>query len=131
MAHIIELSKLGDENGQLSVITAQKEIPFSIVRIFYIYGLKMKTVRGNHANRNSRFCMICVAGSCEVEVDDGKVKSKYHLDCPNKALITEKMTWKTMYNFSEDCVLIVLSDCVYDKNEYITDYQTFLKEVCQ
>lgn len=125
--YIFELKPFCDEDGFLAVMEEEKEIPFKIRRIFYEYGVECSSLRGKHANRNSRFCLIAVAGSCEVLVEDGINKTIYYLDKPNKVLYLDKMIWKTMSGFSTDCVLLVLSDCLYDKDEYIRDYDLFLQ----
>lgn len=127
--YIFELQPFSDEDGFLAVIEEEKQIPFKIRRIFYEYRVQGSSLRGNHANKNSRFCLIAVCGSCEVIVEDGKNKIVYYLDKPYKVLYLDKMIWKTMTNFSKDCVLLVLSDCLYDKNEYIRDYKSYLKDV--
>ena len=122
-----ELEPFSDEEGFLAVIEEEKQIPFKIRRIFYEYGVRGASLRGKHANKNSRFCLIAVSGSCDVIVEDGTTKKDYLLDKPNKVLFLDKMIWKTMTNFSKDCVLLVLSDCLYDKNEYIRDFNEYLR----
>lgn len=125
--YLFELNPFSDEDGFLAVIEEEKQIPFKIRRIFYEYGVERTSLRGKHANKNSRFCLIAVSGSCDVIVEDGVSIVKYRLNKPNKALYLDKMIWKTMTNFSKDCVLLVLSDCLYDKSEYIRDYDEYLK----
>lgn len=124
---LFELKPFSDEDGFLTVIEEEKQIPFKIKRIFYEYGVKGTSLRGKHANKNSRFCLIAVSGSCEVIVEDGINKITYQLDKPYKVLYLDKMVWKTMTNFSKNCVLLVLSDCLYDKNEYIRDFENYQK----
>lgn len=118
---LINFDEFGDENGKLVAIENNKNIPFDIRRIFYIYGTKNGVVRGQHANRISRFILICLMGSCEVKVYDmkEKIEENFKLDSPTKGLYLDRMIWKDMYNFSEDCVLLVLSDSEYIKDEYI------------
>lgn len=125
--YLFELKPFSDEDGFLSVIEEEKQIPFKIKRIFYEYGVGRNSLRGKHANKNSQFCLIAVSGSCDVIVEDGISKTSYKLDNPNKVLYLDKMVWKTMTNFSDNCVLLVLSDCLYDKNEYIRDYDKYLE----
>lgn len=127
--YLFELNPFSDEDGFLAVIEEEKQIPFKIRRIFYEYGVERTSLRGKHANKNSRFCLIAVSGSCDVIVEDGVSIVKYRLNKPNKVLYLDKMIWKTMTNFSKDCVLLVLSDCLYDKNEYIRDYSEYLKSL--
>lgn len=125
--YLFELKPFSDEDGFLAVIEEERQIPFKIRRIFYEYGVEGTSLRGKHANKNSRFCLIAVSGTCDVIVEDGKNKIIYHLDNPKKVLFLDRMIWKTMTNFSNNCVLLVLSDCLYDKDEYIRDYGDYLK----
>ena len=125
--YLFEIKPFSDEDGFLAVIEEEKQIPFKIRRIFYEYGVDRNSLRGKHANRKSRFCLVAVSGSCDVIVEDGISKVIYVLDKPYKVLYLDKMVWKTMTNFSKDCVVLVLSDSLYDKDEYIRDFEDFLK----
>ena len=126
--YLINIPEISDDRGQMCVIECCKDIPFVIKRAFYDYNNIDCCLRGNHANKNSRFVFICLSGSCCIDVDDGKISNSFLLDSPTKALFINKMVWKVMKDFSPDCVLLVLSDCHYDKNEYIKDFETFLIE---
>ena len=123
--YLFEIEQHKNGNECLCVVNSQREIPFEIKRIFYEYGMEPESIRGAHANKKSRFCMIAVAGSCDVAVDDGNIKQTYRLDCPNIVLYLDQMVWKTMTNFSKDCVLLVVSDSYYDSEEYIKDYEDY------
>lgn len=123
---LFELHPFSDEDGFLVVLREERQIPFKIRRLFYEYGVKETSLRGKHANKFSRFCMIAVSGSCDVIVEDGVNKTIYKLDKPYKALYLDKMVWKTMTNFSKNCVLLVISDCLYNKDEYIRDFGEYL-----
>ena len=122
-------NELGDERGHLVVAEFPHNIPFVIKRIFYIYGSDKNVVRGKHANRRSEFVLINVSGSCKVKIDTGKDQKIVNLDKPHKGLYLNKMVWKYMYDFSDDSVLLVLSNIAYDPNEYIRDYNEYLKEM--
>lgn len=122
-------NELGDERGHLVVAEFPHNIPFVIKRIFYIYGSDKNVVRGKHANRRSEFVLINVSGSCKVKIDTGKDQKIVNLDKPHKGLYLNKMVWKDMYDFSDDSVLLVLSNIAYDPNEYIRDYNEYLKEM--
>lgn len=127
---LLNLPEKGDERGSLIVIEENKDISFDIKRLFYMYGSNDGITRGQHANKNSEFILINVAGSSKVKVDDGKGSTKeYTLDKPNIGLYIPNMIWKDMYDFSKDSVLLVLSNQYYDENEYIRDYEQFKKEV--
>lgn len=118
---LLEFPELGDERGHLVVIENLKDIPFEIKRIFYIYGTKPNVVRGQHANKISRFVLINLCGSCKIKVNDGENEEIIILDKPHHGIYLDRMVWKDMYDFSEDSILLVLSDSVYLKDEYIRD----------
>lgn len=124
---MLNLKQSSDERGNLVVIEGEKDIPFSIKRVFYIYGSEKKTVRGQHANKNSEFVMINVAGKCKIKVKDRNGNEEvYCLDKPNIGIYLPSMTWKEMYDFSKDSVLLVLANTNYDSGEYIRDYDEFI-----
>ena len=127
---MLEFPQHGDERGHLVVVEGLKDIPFEIKRMFYIYGSDSNVVRGRHANRKSEFVMINVAGQSKVRVDDGRGnEAVFSINRPHTGLYLPKMIWKDMYDFSEDSVLLVLSNEAYDPNEYIRDYDEFVREV--
>ncbi|ADZ85480.1 sugar 3,4-ketoisomerase [Cellulosilyticum lentocellum] len=128
---IIEWKENGGETGKLVVIEGIKNIPFEIKRLFYIYGMDKEAVRGQHSNRKSEFVMLNVCGSAKVRLHDGKKETIVSLDKPNMGLYIPKLMWKDMYDFSEDCVMLVLSNEAYDSDEYIKDFDEFLREVAQ
>lgn len=122
----------GDERGHLVVAEGNKDIPFEIKRIFYIFGTDKDVVRGQHANRRSQFVLINVAGSSKVKVKDGKGnEAVYHLDRPHSGIYIPTMIWKDMYDFSGDSVLLCLASEAYDPDEYIRDYSDFVESVSE
>lgn len=124
-----KIKYFGDSLGGLNVIENRKDIPFDVKRVFYIYGTDKNVIRGLHANKNSEFVMISLVGSCYVDViDPNENKKKILLDNPNEYLYIPKMLWKNMYGFSQDSVLLVLSDSYYDENEYIRDFEDYKSE---
>ena len=128
---ILNFKIFGDERGALTAIEGNKEIPFDIKRVFYIYNTKDKNiVRGDHANRKTKFVLIMLAGSSKVKIFDekGGVQEIVELNSPDKGLFLENMVWKEMYDFSSDSVLLTLANEPYDENEYIRNYQEYLKE---
>lgn len=126
---VVEFPQFGDARGHLVVVEELKEAPFELKRIFYIYGTKEKVARGQHANRVSQFLLINLSGSCKVLVDDGKNREVIELNQPHTGVHLDRLVWKEMYDFSPDSVLLVLSSELYDKTEYINDYEAFLQEV--
>jgi dTDP-4-dehydrorhamnose 3,5-epimerase-like enzyme len=117
----------GDERGKLIAIESCKNVSFDIKRVFFIYGMKNDLPRGNHSHYKTNQYLIAVSGSCKVLLDDGKEKNIYELNSPTKGLWQKPFVWGTMYDFSEDCVLMVLADMYYDPEDYILDYELFIK----
>jgi len=126
---IINFKDLGDERGKLVVIEGGQAIPFEIKRVFYIYGSDSDVVRGQHANKKSEFVLINVAGKSKVRISDGQDELIVELDKPMMGIYIPKMIWKDMYDFSADSVLLCLASTHYDGEEYIRDYNDFLKEI--
>ena len=126
---ILEFAEHGDERGNLVIAEGNQDIPFEIKRVFYMYGSDPDIVRGQHANRESEFVLINVGGTSKVKVDNGFETDVIELNKPRMGLYILTMMWKDMYDFSEDSILLVLASTHYDGNEYIRDYDEFLKEV--
>lgn len=126
---IVHFDDLGDERGKLVVIEGGQAIPFEIKRVFYIYDSDRTVVRGQHANRDSEFVLINVAGESKVRITDGEEEIIVELNRPMTGVYIPKMIWKDMYDFSGDSILLVLASTHYDGTEYIRDYEEYLKEV--
>lgn len=127
---ILRFLDLGDERGNLVVVEGSGvDIPFEIKRVFYIYGSDAEVIRGRHANRKTEFVMINVSGKSKVKIDNGYEKRIIELDCPGMGLYLSTMVWKDMYDFSADSVLLVLASEHYDAEEYIRDYDAYIREV--
>ena len=102
---ILEFEQKGDERGHLVVAEGMKDIPFDIKRIFYIYGTEENVVRGQHANRKSKFVLINLVGQSKVRVKDGRGnEAVFCLNRPHSGIYLPPMVWKDMYDFSEDSV---------------------------
>jgi dTDP-4-dehydrorhamnose 3,5-epimerase-like enzyme len=127
ISKLIEIEELGDERGLLTVIESNKSVPFEINRIFYIYNTISGIRRGFHAHYKTRQALVCVSGNCKVYLDNVKRKTDVLLDSPTKILILEPNDWHEMYDFSSDCVLLVLASHLYDSEDYIRDYDKFIE----
>lgn len=125
----LKFSQHGDDRGNLVVIESGKDISFDVKRVFYIYGSDETVVRGQHANRNSEFVFVNLKGKCKIKIDTGYSRNVVTLETPNEGIYIPAMVWKEMYNFSEDAILLVLSNEHYNSEEYIRDYNEFLCEV--
>ena len=127
---ILEFDEFGDERGSLVVAEGGgQDIPFEIKRVFYMYGSDPAIVRGQHANRKTEFVLINVSGTSKVKVDNGVEQTVIELNRPRMGLYLKTMLWKDMYDFSPDSVLLVLASEHYDGEEYIRDYEEYLKEI--
>lgn len=125
--YLINLPTHNDSRGKMCVAESEKEIPFIVKRIFYDFdNLVSSETRGNHANRNSKFVYICVHGSCSIRVNDGIREETFVMNNPCKALYTDKMVWKEMFDYSEDSVLLILSNEKYDSSEYVRSFEEFI-----
>ena len=127
--YILQFDDFGDERGKLVVVEGAQAIPFDIKRVFYIYDSDSNVVRGQHANRESEFVLINVAGQSKVRITDGREEFVVELNKPMMGVFIPKMVWKDMYDFSSDSVLLVLASTHYDGKEYIRDYNKYLEEM--
>jgi hypothetical protein len=121
MAYLVDLSTYTDSRGNLTVI--EQEIPFSIQRIFYIYGVD-DSKRGGHRHHKTKQAAICIQGKCAIYNNDGLNEDRYELDSPSKCLILNPEDWHTMYNFSQDAILMVLASEKFAKEDYILEPYT-------
>lgn len=124
----LEFKQYGDERGHLVAVEGLKDIPFDIKRMFYIYGSDATVVRGQHANRKSEFVLINITGTSKVRVKDGLGnEAVFTLNRPHTGIYLPRMVWKDMYDFSRDSVLLCLSNEYYDAEEYIRNYEEYVK----
>lgn len=128
-AHLISFDIKGDARGSLIALEKEHNVPFDIKRVYYIFDTESGVRRGFHAHKNLKQLAICVKGSCKFLLDDGTNKRVYDLNEPTKGLYIEGLVWREMFDFSPDCVLMVLADAYYDETDYIRDYGSFLTEV--
>jgi len=127
---MLEFQQHGDERGHLVIVEGERDIPFEIKRVFYIYGSDSNVIRGQHANRKSEFVLINVAGKSKVKVMDGEGnEAVFSLNRPHTGIYLPTMVWKEMYDFTPDSVLLVLASTHYDASEYIRDYNEFVSEI--
>lgn len=124
---LIDFPVLGDERGSLLVLEGNKHVPFDIKRVYYIYGTQEGVARGFHAHKKLQQVAICLKGSCRFVMDNGAEKSDVVLNSPSQGLLIDTMQWHEMYDFSCDCILLVLASDVYDEADYIRNYDDFLQ----
>lgn len=120
---------MGDDRGSLVSLEANRNIPFEINRIYYIYGNKNNVHRGFHAHKALKQVLICINGACKIRLDNGRESRVVLLDDPSMGLYINTSLWREMYDFSDGCVLMVVADMLYDESDYIRDYDEFIKYI--
>ncbi|WP_105599929.1 sugar 3,4-ketoisomerase, partial [Cronobacter sakazakii] len=124
---LIPLQTHGDERGSLVSLEDEKNIPFAIKRVYYLFNTKENVSRGFHAHQRLKQVAIAIKGSCRFKLDDGKERVEIVLDSPSQGLYIDSFMWREMSDFSPDCVLLILADSHYDESDYIRDYSLFKK----
>ncbi len=119
----------GDERGQLIALEENKDIPFEIKRVYYMYDTGEGVVRGHHAHKSLEQILICIHGTCKILLDNGTEKKIVPLENPYEGLYISNDIWREMYDFSPDAVLLVLASDYYKEEDYIRDYEEFLNSV--
>lgn len=127
----IYFNEITDGRGGLVALEQNRNIPFEIKRVYYIYGTPENVRRGFHAHKALQQVAVCVKGACSFLLDNGRERVDCRLDSPTTGLLMGAMLWHEMYDFTEDCVLMVLASELYDEADYIRDYKAFRKEVGQ
>lgn len=126
-AKIIDIPKIEDRRGNLSVVEEFKNVPFHIARAYWLYDVPAGAMRGGHAHKRLKQLLIALSGSFTVTLDDGLEKRKILLNRPYQGLLIETGIWRTIDDFSSGAVCLVLASELYDESDYIYDYEEFLK----
>lgn len=126
---LIEFQKHGDDRGELVALEYMKDIPFKVERVYYIFDTKLGSVRGCHAHKALEQILICLKGSCTLSLEDFSGRKEYLLKSPFKGVFISGLIWREIYDFSDDCILLVLSSECFDENDYIRDYAEFKNRV--
>ena len=125
---IINFKKIGNSNvGFLTALEENREIPFNIKRIYYVYTVPKEIKRGFHAHKRLEQILICMSGSVKIKVDNGNEKKIFELSDPSKGLYIGPGVWREMYDFNQSSVLLVLASEYYNESDYIRDYEEFLE----
>ncbi len=124
---VLNLPLIKDMRGTLSFAEIGQFLPFHPKRFFFVFDVPTRTVRGEHAHRELHQFMICIQGSCSVVVDDGSQREEILLDRNNIGLHVPPLVWSVQYKYSPDAVLLVLASEVYMAEDYIRDYDEFLR----
>lgn len=123
---LIELPKIKDPRGNLTVIESGVQVPFVVQRNYWIYDVPSGMWRDGHAFKEQREFIVALSGSFDVVVNDGKTEQTFHLARPQIGLYVPEMTWRLINNFSTNSVALVLSSTVYDPADYIEDFDVFI-----
>ncbi len=127
ISQFIDFPNLSDKRGSLVSIDSSVGLPFDVKRIYYIFGTQKNVSRGHHAHKRLHQAALCISGSCEMTIDNGDSQEKILINSPYKAINLPPMLWHEMYNFSQDCILLVLASDFYNEDDYIRDYKNFKK----
>ena len=124
---IIDLRKMHDPRGNLTPIEENKDVPFEIKRIFYLYDVPGGESRGAHAHYKDNQFLIAASGAFEVFVDDGVNQKVFTLNRPYYGLLVPPGIWAAEQEFSSGSVCLVLTDNTYEAEDYIREYEEYLK----
>ena len=127
-AHLIELAKNRDPRGNLSVIESGVDVPFKVMRNYWIYDVPSGMWRDGHAFKEQEEFIVALSGSFDVVVNDGERERTFHLSRPQIGLYVPKMMWRYINNFSTNSVALVLSSTLYDPDDYIEDYNDYITQ---
>ncbi len=122
---ILEWPKFTDPRGSLTFVEAERHVPFSIKRIFYLYHVPAGQTRAAHALRTCQQVIVAMSGSFDVSVDDGTAKRGFHLNRPDCGLYVPSMIWREISDFTPASVCMVLASELYDEADYLDDYAAF------
>lgn len=126
---IIDLPKITDPRGNLTVVEGMKQVPFDIKRTYWVYDVPGGEHRGGHAHKQCHEFIIALSGSFIVTLDNGKEKNSFLLNHPYQGLLVETGMWRTLDDFSSGAVCMVLASEPFDENDYIRNYGDYLEYI--
>ncbi len=129
IGRLIELPKITDPRGNLTVAEGTLHIPFDIKRAYWVYDVPGGESRGGHAHRQCKALLIAVSGAFHVTLDNGEQKETYLLNHPWQGLLIDTGIWRTLEDFSSGAVCLVLASEPYDEKDYLYDYNEFLEYI--
>ncbi|MCP1997421.1 FdtA/QdtA family cupin domain-containing protein [Flavobacterium sp. HSC-61S13] len=124
-AKIINLPKIFDERGNLSFLEHPNQLPFEIARTYWIYDVPGGEVRGSHAFKEQQEFIIALSGSFDVVLNDGRSEMKFSLNRSYYGLFIPKMYWRKLENFSTNSLALIVSDKLFQEEDYIRDFVHF------
>lgn len=127
MSCLIDLPKITDPRGNLTVAEAEREVPFDVKRVYWVYDVPGGEHRGGHAHKRCREFIVAVSGSFTVTISNGGEKKTFLLNHPYQGLLVDTGVWRTLDDFSSGAVCLVLASEPFDEADYIRDYDEYLK----
>ncbi len=127
MSGIVDLPKIIDARGNLTVAEAMDGVPFEIKRVYWVYDVPGGECRGGHAHKECMELIVAVSGSFTVTLDDGRKRKTYLLNHPYQGLMVGTGTWRTLDDFSSGAVCLVMASERFDEGDYIRDYGEFTR----
>ena len=124
---VLELNKIHDRSGNITVVQGNIQIPFKIKRVFYLYDVPSGAERGGHAHKKLYQLIIAASGCFDVIVNDGRNKKVVELNRPNFGLLIYPGIWSELINFSSGAISLVLASNLYDASDYIREYDEYIK----
>lgn len=124
---IVDLSKVHNDAGNITVLENNKNVPFNINRIYYLYDVPMGADRGGHGHYELQQYIVAASGSFTFVLDDGISKKEFFLNDPSKALHIQQGIWRELKDFSSGSICLVLASHEYNESDYIRDYDEYLK----
>jgi len=128
---IFDLPKITDPRGNLTFVESGFHVPFEIKRVFYLYDVPTGESRGAHAHKALHQFIMCLSGSFDVLIDDGKSQTTIHLNRPWRGLHVPPMIWAAEINFDPGSICLVFASEHYDESDYIRDYEAYLAQMKQ
>jgi dTDP-4-dehydrorhamnose 3,5-epimerase-like enzyme len=126
---LLKLPIVHEPRGNLTFVEGKHHIPFNIARVYYLYDIPGGADRGGHAHKNLEQFIVAMSGSFDIHVTDGKKERSFHLNRSYYGLYIPKMVWRYIDNFSSGSVCLVMASDVYKEEDYIRNYNDFMKAV--